>query len=126
MRLSVIELVGLILGLAGELDAQLAVSPLVGGGQDDGAVGLTALKMGQGLQRPGGLGVQIGGGGQGDEHLVGVQPGVPVAQVGIFMSLMGAMMDDGSRSSSLSMPARALMAFSSSAAEGPSRELFFR
>lgn len=34
-------------------------------------------------------------------------------------------MDDGSRSSSLSMPARALMAFSSSAAEGPSRELFF-
>ena len=39
-------------------------------------MGLTALKMGQGLQRPGGLGVQIGGGGQGDEHLVAVQPGV--------------------------------------------------
>ena len=81
MRLSVIELVGLILGLAGELDTQLAVSPLVGGGQDDGAVGLTALKMGQGLQRPGGLGVQIGGGGQGDEHLVAVQPGVVGPQI---------------------------------------------
>ena len=59
MRLSVIELVGLILGLAGELDTQLAVSPLVGGGQDDGAVGLTALKMGQGLQRRGALGPRL-------------------------------------------------------------------
>ena len=42
----------------------------------------------------------------------------------IFMSLMGAMMEAGSRSRSLSMPARALMAFIRSAADGPSRELF--
>ena len=52
-------------------------------------MGLTALKMGQGLQRPGGLGVQIGGGGQGDEHLVAVEPGVVGAQVLHLDSLDG-------------------------------------
>ena len=52
-------------------------------------MGLTALKMGQGLQRPGGLGVQIGGGGQGDEHLVAVQPGVVGPQILDLDSLDG-------------------------------------
>ena len=43
LRLSVIEFVGLILGLAGELQSQLAVGDLVRRRQDDGAVGLAAL-----------------------------------------------------------------------------------
>ena len=43
LRLSVIEFVGLILGLAGELQSQLAVGDLIRRRQDDGAVGLAAL-----------------------------------------------------------------------------------
>src|SRR5699024_4260269 len=78
---SVIQVVGLILGLAGELEAQLLIGALVGGREDDGAVGLAPVEGGQGVEGGLGLGVLVGRRGQGDQDLVAVEPGVVGAQV---------------------------------------------
>ena len=44
-------------------------------------MGLTAVQGGQGPQGGQGLGVQVGGGRQGHQHLVAVEPGVVGAQI---------------------------------------------
>ena len=68
-------------GLAGEAQAQAAVGAAVHRGEDDGGVGLAPPQGGELIQRP--LGQRVGGGGdgQGDQRLIGVEPGVDGAQV---------------------------------------------
>lgn len=52
-------------------------------------MGLTAVQGGQGPQGGQGLGVQVGGGRQGHQHLVAVEPGVVGAQIFHLDSLDG-------------------------------------
>ena len=69
----------LISGLAGEIHAQSLEGPLVHLGQNHGGVNIAASQFAQLVH--GELGNGVGGGrdGQGNEGLVGVEPGIPVA-----------------------------------------------
>ena len=89
--LLVVKFVGLILGLAGEAQAQAAVGAAVHRGEDDGGVGLAPPQGGELIQRP--LGQRVGGGGdgQGDQRLIGVEPGVDGARWLTFTAWMGSM-----------------------------------
>ena len=69
----------LISGFAGEVHAQALEGPLVHLGQDHGGVDIAASQLAQLIHGEHGNGVGGGGEGQGDEGLVGVEPGIPVA-----------------------------------------------
>ena len=76
-----VYLIGLILGLAGEVDAQAAEGVLGHVGEDDRGVGLAApqlFQLGHG-QLGGGVGGRTDR--EGHQDLIGVQAGVVVAQV---------------------------------------------
>ena len=87
--LFMVKLFGLVLGLAGQVDSQLAEGALVHMGQDDGGMGLAAPQLGQLAQ--GQLGGGVGGraDGQGHQDFIGVQARVPVAQMLDFQVLDG-------------------------------------
>ena len=78
-----------VFGLAGEVDAQAFENLFVHWGEDDGGVDLAALELGELLH--GQLRQGVGGcaDGQGNQGFVGVQPGIPVAQVGHLQVLDG-------------------------------------
>ena len=88
-----IQVLALVLGLAGEVDAQLAQGALVHAGEDDRGVGLAAPQLCQLLQ--GQLGQRVGDGadGQGLQDLVRVQARVCAAQIVDLQVLNG--LDDG-------------------------------
>ena len=89
-----IQLFGLVLGLAGEVDTQAAEGVLVHVGEDNRGVGLAApqlFQLGHG-QLGGGVGGRADG--QGDEDFIGVQPGVHAAQMG-GLQLLDGLDDNG-------------------------------
>ena len=71
-----VQLSRLVSGLEGHMDAQTAQELLVLLGEDDGEVGLTAPQVFQLLLGLLGHGVREGRDGQGQQHLVGVEPEV--------------------------------------------------
>ena len=74
IRLLVIQLLDLVLRLTADVDAQPVIQLRVLLRQDDGEVGIAAPQLVQLLQHQLRQRVGDGGDGQGDEHLVGVQP----------------------------------------------------
>ena len=93
ISLLVIELVTLVLRVAGDVHLQAAENVAVHLGQNDGGVRLAARQQGKLLH--GQRGGFVGGGadGQSHQHLVAVKTGVVIAQIIAFQGAQRA--DDG-------------------------------
>ena len=88
-------LLTLVSGFAGQVDTQALEGPLVYLGQDDGGVDIAATELAQLLHGIFCHGIGGGGDGQGDEGLVGMEPGIPVAQMGHLQMLDGVQRNGG-------------------------------
>ena len=84
-----IKLVALVAGITGQGDAQAAEGVVIHRGENDRGVGFTVLQLRKLAQGPGGIVVGGRGNGQGNEHFVGVQARVVVAQVFALQVLYG-------------------------------------
>ena len=82
LRLAVVELIGLVDRLAGDVQAQPLEHVLVHPRQNDRSVELAVSQLFQLLQSQSGIGVGDSADGQGDEGFIGVQAGVAVAHMG--------------------------------------------
>ena len=74
-----IQLINLIFGIAGDVDAQFFIGFFIHRGGDDGEMGIAALEILDLCQSGGGDGVIHRGNGKGDEHLVGMESGIAVS-----------------------------------------------
>ena len=79
IELSMIQLINLIFGIAGDIDSQFFVCFFVHRGGDDGEMGIAVLEIFDLCQSGGGDGVIHRGNGKGDEHLVGMESGIAVS-----------------------------------------------
>ena len=75
------SLLSLISGFAGQVDTQTLEHLFVHRGEDDGGMDLAAPEFAQLLHGQFRRGIGCRADGQGDQHLVGVEPGIPVAQM---------------------------------------------
>ena len=86
-----IQLFGLVLGLAGEVDTQAAEGVLVHVGEDNRGVGLAARSFFSWAMASSAVGVGGRADGQGDEDFIGVQPGFTLPRWVVFSFWMGSM-----------------------------------
>ena len=83
-RLFMEQLFGLITRFTGQTYAELAESGFVDGGEDNGGMGLAVAQFRELLKSLSRDGIQRGADGQSDQHFVGVQTGVMIAEVVCF------------------------------------------
>lgn len=76
-----VEFLGLIARLAGHIHAQLTEHIGVHLGEDHSGMGITAREFCQMFHRPFRIGIGHGADGQGNEGLIGMEPGIVVAQM---------------------------------------------
>lgn len=122
-HLLVIQLLDLVPRLAADVDAQALVELGVLLREDDGEVCLAAPQIIQLFSTRSAKGLVTAEMDRAMSTSSECRRGLWWPRCRSFMSLMGAMMEAGSRSRSLSMPARSFTALRSMAAEGPRREL---
>ena len=84
-----VELLGLVFWLKGDVHTQLLEKVRVYMGEDDRRMGLAAPQLVQLIDGIARHGIGHGADGQGDEQLVGMKPGIAVSQVLNFQMLYG-------------------------------------
>ena len=89
-----IELLRLVVRLAGEVHAQALEHVLIDAGEDDGGVYVAAGEFGQRVHGLLGVGVSDGADRQGDEHFICVQARVVVAHV-LDLQMLNRLYDAG-------------------------------
>ena len=87
VSLTVVQFFGLVLRLTGQVDPQSAEYVLVNRRQNNRRMYLASAQLGQLLHRTFRVGVGVGADAQRQQHFIGVQTGVMVAQVGDFQLL---------------------------------------
>ncbi len=83
-RLFMEQLFGLITRFAGQTNAELAEGGVIDGGENDGGMGLAVAQFRELLKGLSRDGIQRGADRQSDQHFVGVQTGIVIAEVVCF------------------------------------------
>ena len=75
------ELLGLVDRFAGQMASQFLENVFVHLGQDDRGVDFTVLEFADALECPLGDRIGLGGNGERDQDLIGMEPGIVITQV---------------------------------------------